>query len=292
MVGASLAPRGAAVTEASPPLRENAPQAGAPMADVPEMLGELAEYRELLFSLVRRDLLLRYKQTVMGFGWAVLMPVTYMIVFSLIFTRVVKLDTGVPYPIYVYAGLLPWNFFASSLRFSVGSLTANSTLITKVYFPRELLPFSAILVALVDFAVGAIVLAGLMAWYHVGLHWTLVLLPVVVLVQVIFTAAVALLLAMGNLFYRDVKYLIEILITLWMFASSVVYPVSRVGGKLGPILALNPMTPILDAYRSVLLDGRVPATGPFVGTAAFAVVLLGVAWLSFHRAEFQFAERI
>ena len=280
------------MTEASPPLRENAPQAGSPTADVPEMVRELAEYRELLFSLVRRDLLLRYKQTVMGFGWAVLMPVTYMIVFSLIFTRVVKLDTGVPYPIYVYAGLLPWNFFASSLRFSVGSLTANSTLITKVYFPRELLPFAAILVALVDFAVGAIVLAGLMAWYHVGLHWTLVLLPVVVLVQVIFTAAVALLLAMGNLFYRDVKYLIEILITLWMFASSVVYPVSRVGGKLAPILALNPMTPILDAYRSVLLEGRIPAPAPFAGTAVFAVVLLGVSWLAFHRAEFQFAERI
>ena len=262
------------------------------MADVAEMLRELAEYRELLLSLVRRDLLLRYKQTVMGFGWAILMPVTYMIVFSLIFTRVVKLDTGVPYPIYVYAGLLPWNFFASSLRFSVGSLTANSTLITKVYFPRELLPFAAILVSLVDFAVGAIVLAGLMAWYHVGLHATLVLLPVVVLVQVVFTAAVALLLAMGNLFYRDVKYLIEILITLWMFASSVVYPVSRVGGKLAPILALNPMTPILDAYRSVLLEGRLPALGPFAAVAAFSVVLLAGSWLAFHRAEFQFAERI
>ena len=280
------------MTEASPRLRENAPRAGAWMADVPEMLGELVEYRELLLSLVRRDLLLRYKQTIMGFGWAILMPVTYMIVFSLIFTRVVKLDTGVPYPIYVYAGLLPWNFFASSLRFSVGSLTANSTLLTKVYFPRELLPFAAILVSLVDFAVGAIVLAGLMAWYHVGLHWTIVLLPVVVLVQVIFTAAVALLLAMGNLFYRDVKYLIEILITLWMFASSVVYPVSRVGGKLGPILALNPMTPILDAYRSVLLTGQVPAAGPFLGTAGFAVVMLAVSWLAFHRAEYQFAERI
>jgi lipopolysaccharide transport system permease protein len=280
------------LTEASPPQRENAPTAGTPIADVPEMLRELVEYRELLFSLVRRDLLLRYKQTVMGFGWAILMPVTYMIVFSLIFTRVVKLETGVPYPIYVYAGLLPWNFFASSLRFSVGSLTANSTLITKVYFPRELLPFAAILVSLVDFAVGAIVLAGLMAWYHVGLHWTILLLPVVVLVQMIFTAAVALLLSMGNLFYRDVKYLIEILITLWMFATSVVYPVNRVGGNLAPILALNPMTPIIDAYRSVLLHGQLPAFGPFAGAALFAVVLLAASWLAFHRAEFQFAERI
>ena len=256
------------------------------------MVRELFEYRELLLSLVRRDLLLRYKQTVMGFGWAILMPVTYMIVFSMIFTRVVKLDTGVPYPIYVYAGLLPWNLFASSLRFSVGSLTGNSTLITKVYFPREILPFTAILVSLVDFAVGAIVLAGLMAWYHVGLHWTILLVPIVVLIQVIFTAAVALLLSMGNLFYRDVKYLIEILITLWMFATSVVYPVSRVGGHLAPILAMNPMTPIIDAYRSVLLHGQVPAIGPLAWAAGFSVALLLVSWVLFHRAEFQFAERI
>jgi len=241
---------------------------------------------------VRRDLLLRYKQTIMGFGWAILMPVTYMIVFSLIFTRVVKLETGIPYPIYVYAGLLPWNLFASSLRFSVGSLTANSTLITKVYFPRELLPFTAILVSLVDIAVGAIVLAALMAWYRVPPHWTILLLPVVLLVQVIFTAAVSLLLSMGNLFYRDVKYLIEILITLWMFATSVVYPVNRVGGHLAPILALNPMTPIIDAYRAILLQGRLPDAGPFAFSAAVAVVLLAVSWVMFHRAEFQFAERI
>ncbi|MFI5371320.1 MAG: ABC transporter permease [Candidatus Eisenbacteria bacterium] len=283
------------MTEPTPPLTENASRTGSRFAlgaDLSEMVHELVEYRELLLSLVRRDLLLRYKQTIMGFGWAILMPVTYMIVFSLIFTRVVKLETGVPYPIYVYAGLLPWNFFASSLRFSVGSLTANTALVTKVYFPRELLPFTAILVSLVDFAVGAIVLAALMAWYHVGVHWTLLLLPVVLLVQVMFTAAIALLLSMGNLFYRDVKYLIEILITLWMFATSVVYPVNRIGGRLAPLLALNPMTPIIDGYRAVLLHGQPPAAGPFAWAAGVSVALLAVSWVLFHRAEFQFAERI
>src|SRR6185503_139332 len=257
------------------------------MADVPEMTGELVEYRELLFSLVRRDLLLRYKQTVMGFGWAILMPVTYMIVFSLIFTRVVKLDTGVPYPIYVFAGLLPWNFFASSLRFAVGSLTANSTLVTKVYFPREILPFSVILVSLVAFCVGCVVLAGLMAWYHVGVHATFLLFPLVLLVQVLFTAGVTLLLAMGILFYRDIKYLLKILITLWMFATSVVYPVSRVGGTAGQLLALNPMTPIIDAYRAILLRGTLPDLPSFAYAAGVSVALLFVAWLGFHRAEFR-----
>ena len=260
--------------------------------DCRDMVRELAQYRELLLSMTRRDLLLRYKQTVMGFGWSIVMPVTYMVVFSLIFTRVVKLETGVPYPIYVYTGLLPWNFFASSLRFAVSSLTSNSTLVTKVYFPREILPFSVILVSLVDFAVGALVLGGLMIYYGVGVHATVLLVPVVVAVQIVFTAGVTLLLSMGNLFFRDVKYLLEILITLWMFATSVVYPVERIGGKLGPLLALNPMTPIIEAYRALVLHGRLPEAGPFGWAAAASFLLLAVSWVAFHRAEFRFAERI
>jgi lipopolysaccharide transport system permease protein len=256
------------------------------------MFAELLRYRELLASMTRRDLLLRYKQTIMGFGWAILMPVTYMLVFSVIFTRVVKLETGVPYPIYAYAGLLPWNFFASSLRFAVSSLTANPTLVTKVYFPREILPFSVILVSLVDFAVGAVVLVGLMIYYHVGIHPAVLFLPVVLVVQIMFTGGVTLILAMGNLFYRDVKYLIEILITLWMFATSVVYPVSKIGGWTGAALKLNPMTTIIDAYRSVLLHGQLPAPGPFVAAALVSAALLLLSWLAFHRAEYRFAESI
>jgi len=276
-----------------PPPVEARPGALSALArDLREMASELVQYRELLASMTRRDLLLRYKQTIMGFGWALLMPVTYMIVFSLIFTRVVKLETGVPYPIYAYTGLLPWNLFASSLRFAVNSLTANHTLVTKVYFPREILPFSAILVSLVDFAVGAIVLAVLMVFYHVPLHATVLLIPIVVLVQLMFTAGVTLLLAMGNLFYRDVKYLLEIGITLWMFATSVVYPVQRIGGQLGWLLALNPMTPIIDAYRSLLLHGTLPPAGPFAWATGVSVLALVVAWVVFHRAEFKFAESI
>ncbi len=283
------------MTVPPPQIAENAARSDAPSAlraDLREMFQELAAYRELLFSLVRRDLLLRYKQTVMGFGWSVLMPVTYMVIFSLIFTRVVSLQTDVPYPIYVYAGLLPWNFFASTLRFAVGSLTSNSTLITKVYFPREILPFSTIMVALVDFLVGFSVLALMMMYYHVPLTWTVLLLPVVIVVQIMFTAGVTLLLSMGNLYYRDVKYMVEIMLTLWMFATSVVYPVDRVGGALAIALKLNPMTPIIDAYRSILLHGRIPDPVSFGAAAATSAVLLIVAWVLFHRAEFEFAERI
>jgi ABC-type polysaccharide/polyol phosphate export permease len=203
-------------------------------SDVREIVQEQRESHELLLQMTRRDLLLRYKQTAMGFGWAVSMPILNMVIFSVIFTRVVRLDTDLPYPVFAYAGLLPWNFFASSLRFAAESLTKNTPLVTKVYFPREV----------------------------------------------------------RNLFYRDVRYLFEIVLTVWMFATSVVYPVERIGGLLGDVLLLNPMTSIIDAYRAVLLRGALPAAGPFAGAALLSCLTLGVAWIAFHRAKFAFAENI
>lgn len=259
--------------------------------DMREMLAEQGEYRELLFQMTMRDLLLRYKQTVMGFGWAVFMPLVNTAVFSVIFTRVAPLDTGLPYPVFAYCGLWAWNFFASSLRFSVTSLTSNTNLVTKIYFPREIFPFSAVIVCLVDFAVGSIVLIGLLIYYRIPITMAALQLPIVILVQMLFTAGVALILAMGNLFYRDVKYLFEVAITVWMFSTSVVYPLDRVGGKLGAILALNPMTPIIDGYRAVLLRNEA-LPGPFWIAAGIAVMTLVGGWLLFHRAEFQFAENI
>ena len=260
--------------------------------DVAEMLREQHDYRELLYQMTRRDLLLRYKQTIMGFGWAVFMPVINTILFSVVFMRVAPINVGVPYPVFAYTGLLAWNFFASSLRFSVSSLTANINLVAKVYFPREIFPFSAVIVSAVDFAVGAILLVAMMAYYRVVPTSAILFLPVVIAVQIVLTAAVALLLAMANLFYRDVKYLFEVVITVWMFATSVLYPVDRVTGWAGTVLRLNPMTPIVDAYRSVLLRGQLPPMAPMAVTALVSVVLLGSVWLLFHRSEFQFAEYI
>ena len=261
--------------------------------DVREMLHEQVEYRGLLYRMTHRDLLLRYKQTVMGLGWALFMPLVNTAVFSVIFTRVAKLDTGsIPYPVYAYCGLLTWNFFASALKFSATSLTSNISLVTKIYFPREIFPFSAVLVSLVDFAVGSVLLAGLMAYYGIPVTSAILFLPVILLVNVVFTTAMALILAMANLFYRDVKYLFEIVLAVWMFSTSVVYPVDRVGGWLGKILEYNPMTPIIDGYRSVLLRGELPAAGPFLSATALSLVLLAVGWVAFHRSEFKFAEHV
>lgn len=262
------------------------------IGDISEMLTEQVQFRGLLYQMTKRDLLLRYKQTVMGFGWAIFMPLVNTAVFSVIFMRVAPIDTPVPYPVFAYCGLLTWNFFASSLKFALISLTSNTSLVAKVYFPREIFPFSAVIVCLVDFLVGSIVLAGLMVYYRTGTSATILVLPVVLLVHITFTMGVALLLAMGNLFYRDVKYLFEVVITVWMFLSSVLYPTELVGGRVGQLMALNPMTPIIDAYRRVLLYGQSPFTFSFAMATVVAFATLSLAWVIFHRAEFQFAENI
>jgi lipopolysaccharide transport system permease protein len=261
------------------------------MSILMEIVAEQWEYRELLVRMTARDLLLRYKQTVMGFGWAIFMPLVNTAIFSVIFTRVAAIDVGTPYPVYAFCGLVAWNFFASSLRFSVTSLTSNPSLVTKVYFPREIFPFSAVLVSIVDFAVSSLVLVALMLYYRVEVGWPLLMLPVVVLAIIVFTAATALVISMANLFYRDVKYLFEIVIAVWMFATSVVYPIGRVGGKLGTVLALNPMTHMIDAFRAVLLDQRLPGMA-FHLTFAASILMLAGAWVMFHLAEFDFAENL
>jgi len=257
-----------------------------------EVVAEQWEFRELLVRMTARDLLLRYKQTVMGFGWAIFMPLVNTAIFSVIFTRVATIDVGTPYPVYAFCGLVAWNFFASSLRFSVTSLTSNPSLVTKVYFPREIFPFSAVIVSAVDFAVGAVILVGMMIYYRIPVHPAIAFLPVVIVVQILFTAGIALLLAMANLFYRDVKYLFEVVITVWMFATNVLYPITGVGGTLGTLLSLNPMSPIIDAYRAILLRGELPAPMPFLLTTAIAIPIFALSWVLFHRSEFQFAENV
>ena len=261
-------------------------------ADCREMLAEQVEYRDLLFEMTKRDLLLRYKQTIMGFGWAVFTPLVNTVVFSIIFTRVAPIETPVPYPIFAYCGLLAWNFSAATLRTSVNSLTGNMGLVTKVYFPREIFPFSALLVSLVDLAVGSSLLIAMMIWWGVVPSAYIVFLPLVLLTQVLLTGAVSLAVAMANLFYRDVKYLFEVVLTVWMFATSVLYPSETVTGKLGVLVRWNPMTPIIDGYRAVIFGKVQPDFIALAVTLALSGVALLLAWVVFHRSESDFAERI
>jgi ABC-type polysaccharide/polyol phosphate export permease len=262
------------------------------IADVRDMVSEQVQYKDLLVQLTKRDLLLRYKQTAMGFGWAVFMPLVNTAVFSVIFTRVAPIDTGIPYPLFAFCGLVVWNFTASSLKFSLASLTSNPNLVTKVYFPREVFPFAAVIVSLVDSLVAALLLVVLMAWYGIVPSAYAAAIPLIAVVQIALTAGLCMLLAMANLFYRDVKYLFEVVLAVAMFSTSVLYPVSLVGGRTAQLMALNPMTPIIDGYRAALFYGTNPFTPAFVVAAAASLLLFALAWLIFHRAEFTFAENI
>jgi lipopolysaccharide transport system permease protein len=262
------------------------------LVDLKDMLREFVVYRELLYQMTRRDLLLRYKQTIMGVAWAVLMPLTNTAVFSVLFMRVAPLETGMPYPLFAYIGLSSWNLFAASTRFAVNSLTSNPNLVSKVYFPREVFPFSAVIIALIDFGVSAVVIALLMTFYGIAPGFTVLLVPLVVVPHVLLTAGCSLLLAVGNLFFRDVKYLFEVFISIAMFATSAVYPSDRVGGTLGVLISNNPLTVIFNAYRDLVVFGHLPPAGPLAATTIFSIAFFAWAWFSFHRAEFKFAESL
>lgn len=262
------------------------------LEDLRDAWTEQFQYRDLLFQLATRDLLLRYKQTVIGIAWALFVPLLNTIIFSLLFMRVAPIRTSVPYPLFAYLGLVAWNLTAAALRSATTSLTANPTLVSKVYFPREVFPFAALLVALVDTLIASVILIGMMLFYHIAPGPLVLLVPAVLAIQLVFTAALGLLLAMANLFYRDVKYLFDALLTIWMLASSVVYPVGIVGGRLGEVMSWNPMAVIIDAYRALVFSNTLPPVVPLAAIGIGSLVLLVVTWVMFHRAEFVFAERI
>jgi lipopolysaccharide transport system permease protein len=252
--------------------------------------GTAWDARELLWSFVRRDLTVRYRHALLGIAWALLTPLFQMLLFSVILGRFVPSDPRIPYPIFAFTGLAAWGLTASALRSAMQSLSGNAYLVSKVAFPREVLPLASVLVALVDFAVTLVLLGGLLLWFGLPLHPTALLLPLVVLVQLAFTVGLALLLAAANLWWNDVRHVFDVGITLWLFATPVLYPLPAVDGVAGQLLALNPMTPIVSAYRDLLLNGTMPATGPALVAVVTSIGMFVVGLTLFRRAEPRFAE--
>lgn len=257
---------------------------------------ELLSYRTLLWTLAWRDIRVRYKQSVLGIAWAMFIPLSMMLVFTFIFTRVVPLKTDIPYALFAYCGLLPWQFFSASTTGAANSLVANRSLVTKIYFPAEVFPLSCILASFVDFLVGSIVLVGLIIFYaltgySIAVSWTAFLIVPVLMVQIIFTCGMGFFLAMSNLFFRDVRYVYSVVVMLWMFASSVIYPMKTSDPKIQFILNLNPMTPILDAYRDVLLRGNLPDWSALGYSTSVAITLFLIGWTVFYKLQYKFAEK-
>ena len=237
-------------------------------------LSELWAYRELLYFFVWRDIKVRYKQTVIGAAWAVLQPVLTMLVFSLFFGKLAKIPSGgLPYPIFYYCALLPWMYFATAMQSATGIVVQNQGVITKIYFPRVVLPISSVLSGLVDFAISFGVFLVMMIYYHIVPTRAVFWLPVFTLLAVLTALGVGLWLSALNALYRDVRYVVPFLVQFWMFASPVAYASSLVPAKWRWLYGLNPMAAVIDGFRWAL-TGHGQPPGIMMAASSLAVVLL------------------
>jgi lipopolysaccharide transport system permease protein len=254
-------------------------------------IAEIWHYRELLFFLVWRDIKVRYKQTALGVAWAVLQPLFTMLVFTLFFGRLAKISSnGLPYPLFSYAALLPWQLFAFALTESSNSIVVNERLITKVYFPRLVIPLAAVLAGLVDFAIAFVLLIGLMIWYRVTPTLAILTLPLFIIFALITALSAGLWLSALNVQYRDVRYTLTFIVQLWLFASPVAYSSTLVPPRWRPLYGLNPMAGVIEGFRWALL-GKSPAPGAMLAVSVFVVIIFLFGGLRyFRRMERTFAD--
>jgi lipopolysaccharide transport system permease protein len=255
-------------------------------------LKELFKHSELLFLITQREIKVRYKQSVLGIVWAVLQPFSMMLVFSLFFGRFQKIPSdGIPYPLFSYSALLPWTFFATSLAFAIPSLIQNSQLITKIYFPREIIPLASVFAAFVDFLIASLIFIGMMIYYQVAPTWYLLYIFPLVTVQLLFTIGVCLLLSSFTVLYRDVRHTLPLVIQVWMYITPVIYPVSTVPEKYRTLyMLINPMAGIIDGYRRAIVQGRAPELSYLGLAAAVSLFLVWAGYKYFKRLEHEFAD--
>jgi lipopolysaccharide transport system permease protein len=249
-------------------------------------LGAIWDYRELLYILIWRDVKVRYKQTVIGAGWAIFQPVMTMAIFTVVFGSFVKIPSdGLPYAVFAYTALVPWAYFSQALSRSGTSLVGNANLITKVYFPRLLIPLTSVMAPAVDFLFAFLVLLGLIVWFGIVPTWGLLALPLFFLLAMITALAIGLWLSPLNARYRDVGHAIPFLIQLWMFASPVVYPVSLVPESWRLLYSLNPMVGVIEGFRWALLGKGSPDFTVMLVSAVVVFVLLAGGIVFFKRME-------
>jgi lipopolysaccharide transport system permease protein len=258
---------------------------------VPIRVGELWEYRELLYFLIWRDVKVRYKQTVLGAAWAIIQPVCTMLVFSLFFGRLARIPSdGVPYPVFAYAALVPWMFFATGLNQSADSLVGSANLIKKVYFPRLVVPLASVTSGIIDFGLSFAVLLGLMAWYGIAPTLNVLWLPLLAVLALVTALGVGLWLSALNVEFRDVRYTVPFLVQFWLFATPIAYPSSLLPEQWRPVYGLNPMVGVVEGFRWALL-GTETRPGPMVlASAVAALVVLVSGAFYFRRMERTFAD--
>jgi lipopolysaccharide transport system permease protein len=282
------APGAARVSASAAGWIENRPRSGLFRLD----LRELWAYRELAAFLALRDIRVRYKQAILGIGWAVFQPLAGVVVFTIVFQRLADVESdGLPYPAFAFVGLTVWAYTSGAVTRATQSLVSNANLVTKVYFPRILVPLAAVIPGLLDLAVSLPVLVVLYAVYDVRPGWALLTLPLWIAAAMVVAFAVGLLLSALNVRYRDVNQAITLLVQLWLFLSPVAYPTSAVPAAWQPLYAVNPMSAVIEGFRWCLLGGPQPGAWALV-SAAVTILLLAVALTYFQRTERRFADVI
>jgi lipopolysaccharide transport system permease protein len=256
-------------------------------------IGKLAQYRDLLYTLSVHRIKVRYKQSVLGITWAILQPLSLMLIYTVIFSYIARMPSdGAPYAIFAYAALLPWTCFSNALTNATNSLVNHSHLVTKVYFPREILPLTYVIAAIFDFLIASTVFIGLMIYYHVPLTLNALYVVPIVFVLMVFTTAVALLFSATQVRFRDIGVAMPLLLQLWMFATPVVYPLSAVPKRLLPVYSLNPMVGLIESFRQVMLYGVVPDLSLLGIAALISTLLLVASYIYFKRVEATVADII
>jgi lipopolysaccharide transport system permease protein len=255
-------------------------------------VGELWAHRELFYILTWRDIKVRYKQSLLGVTWVILQPLLTMAIFTLLFGRLAKMPSeGQPYPIFSYAGLLPWTFFSTAVTNSSNSLVANTNLITKVYLPRLLIPIAATAAPLLDLAIASLILFVIMPWYGVALHLNLLLLLPLVALTVVVASSVGIFTSAMNVKFRDIRHALPFVIQIWMFVTPVIYPVSFLPARWRWLLYLNPLAGIIDGFRAAIF-ARAPEWSILGSSVVVSVILIATTVYFFRRMERQFADVI
>lgn len=256
-------------------------------------LRELWPYHELLFFLVWRDIRVRYRQTVLGVMWAILQPLFTMVIFSVIFGNFAKLPSeGVPYPIFTFAALLPWQLFSNALSRSSESVVGESRLLTKIYFPRLIIPLSSVGTGIVDFLLSFVILIALMIYYAIPFSWKLAAMPLLILLALLCALSAGLWLSALNVQYRDVRYTVPFLVTAWMYATPIAYSATLVPERWRALYGLNPMVGVVEGFRWMLLDKPFPDIGMFIASTAVVLALFLSGLVYFKRMENYFADVI
>jgi len=256
-------------------------------------LSAIVRHKELLYTLTWRHVKVRYKQSFLGVGWAILQPFGTMVVFTVVFSKLLNVPSdGIPYPIFVYSAILPWTFFSKSVSQATNSLVGNVSLVTKIYFPREIIIYSIILANGFDFIIAATIYAIMMIYYGAIVNWTILFLPLMIFIQIILIVGVSLLASAVNVKYRDVGYVLPFGLQLWMYACPIIYPISIIPDSYKLWYMINPMAGIINSYRGILTQGIQPDFD-YLGVSILITVMVTIfSYKYFKKAEAYFADII